>query len=128
MVEDVLELQVPSAVLSLRTNAQGWCQVELTRDERMDVLGADTARIVVDRLISGLSDAPVGDSPRRIGDIAVRWVTSLAERHCSIFVGDVGTERHVFFQGADGNLLGTVVLSENQRHAWLLKLQRRPSS
>src|SRR5580658_7243202 len=113
MVADVLELQVPTATLRLRTNAQGWCQVELLRDERMDVLGADTARIVIDRLTSGLSDPPAGESTRCIGDVTVRWVMSLAERHCSIFAGDVGTDRHVFFQGADGNLFGTIVLSQS---------------
>jgi hypothetical protein len=124
MVVDVVELQIPSATLRLRTNAHGWCQVELSRDERTDVLGADTARVVMGRLISGLSESLVGESTRRIGDITVRWVMSLAERHCSIFAGDVGADRHVFFQGADGHLLGTVVLSESQRNAWLRKLQR----
>src|SRR5260370_19775257 len=100
MVADVLELRVPGVVLRLRTDQRGWCQVELQTDSRIDALGADARHMIVERLRSGLAESLTGRSAGEIGGVPVRSIMSLAERHCSLYGGDVGPDRHVFFQGA----------------------------
>jgi hypothetical protein len=123
MVINVIELQTPSSTLRLRVNDRGWCQVELIKDGQTSALGADTVEVVVERLKSGLSDTIAERGTRDINGIPVQWILSLAEQHCSLLAGDVGAERHIFFQGGDGKLIGSIVLSRTQREAWLRELR-----
>ena len=126
MVVDILELRGPGgATLRLLTDARGWCQVELATEGSTTALGAETKRIVTERLLTGLTDSLTGKSAGQIHGVTVRWVMSLSERHCSVYAGDVGTDRHLFFQASGGELLATVVLSEQQRYNWLRELQRQ---
>jgi hypothetical protein len=125
MVADVIELcGSVDFCICVRADAVGWCQIELKTDGKVFALGADTKRVVTARLLSAISDSLTSKPSGQIRGLAVHWIMSLAERHCSIYAADVETDRQLFFQGADGELLAVVVLSAQMRKEWLHELQR----
>lgn len=122
MVTRLLELQAAGAVMLLRTDEMGWCRLELVIGEHPSALGADMEMVVIERLVRGLRDEPCGSTVGEIDGDPVRWVMSLSEKHCSIYVADVAGNRRLYFQGAQGNLLGTLDLAVEQRRQWLALL------
>jgi hypothetical protein len=120
----IVELIAPEAVLRLRIDEDGWCEVLLEKGARRYTLGAEAVTIVVERLLRGLADKLVGQSAGEIENVAVRWVLSLAERHASVYAADVGDQRVLFFQAEDGSLISRVPLSDAVRQMWLDSLRR----
>lgn len=115
----VIALQSPEGELRLSTDETGWCTVEVLASGARYELGADTLDVVKTKLARGLDQELTGPSSGTIEGADVRWVLSLAERHCSVYVANVGGQRVLFFQGADGSSLERLKLSESDRARWL---------
>ena len=124
MVTRSLELEAPGATVWLRTDETGWCRVELSVGEHVEALGADTEKVVTERLANGLRDELTGSTVGDVDGASVRWVLSLSEKHYTIYAADVAGSRRLSFQGPDGNIRGTVTLGPEQRRHWLSLLLR----
>jgi hypothetical protein len=102
----------------------GWCRVELARDGKVEVLGADAGDKVIRRLAAGMRESFSGSAAGMIKGIPVYAVMSLFEEHCTIYAADAHGSRLLFVQRPDGSLLATVTLTHEQRAAWLAQLSR----
>lgn len=109
-----LTLPSRSFELTLESDAAGWCQVSLRADGGGRILGADVARIIVERLIAGLREPGV-DLPK--------WVLSLAEAHTSLYVESQDEAVLVHIQGADGRRVFLGRLSHEERDEWVATLK-----
>ena len=118
-----VKLRTQDATIRLSADDRQWCQVELEVGERRAVLGAESRMVVIQRLLLGLEDELSGKRSGELAGHPVRWVASFSERHCSVYACDVGGERHLFFQAANGDLLATVLISREQRHEWARTLE-----
>lgn len=121
----VKTLEASGARLRLDVEGNGWCRVTLQEGGRSTALGADRADIVARRLtaalLGNLSNSVVG----RLQGMPVRWVLSLAEQHGSIYVNTEGRFT-LFFQDADGKLIYTLDLSEEEKVRWHDELAHDP--
>ena len=109
-----LTLTAQTFSLVLEIDEFGWCHVALGADGGGRDLGADDARIVVERLITGLQEPAVG-SPR--------WVLSLAEVHTSLYAEAQPDALLLHIQGADGRRVFLGRLSPEERDRWLASLK-----
>jgi len=76
----------------------------------------------VSRLLTALSH----DTEEIIGEISgrkVRWVLSLAEAHCTLYVAKRHSERILFWQNAEAKVIGTIKLSEVEMVQWRKQLE-----
>lgn len=119
----VIKLVTSETELTLRSDQDGWCEVDLFLGGRTVRLGADQQQLVIERLASGLDRELKGDVVGVISGMDVVWVLSLSEEHGTIFAADDGERRVIFFQEASGSLLGTVALSGEDRARWLGQLR-----
>lgn len=119
----VIKLVASKTELTLRSDDDGWCEIDLFLGGRNVRLGADQQKLVTERLASGLDRELKGDVVGVINGMDVVWVLSLSEEHGTIFAAADGERRVIFFQEASGLLLGTVVLSTEDRARWLGQLR-----
>ena len=85
-------------------------------------LGAETLSYLVSRLLTALSHDP----EEVIGEISghkVRWVLSLTEAHCTLYVAVCHSERILFWQNAEAKVIGTIKLSEVEMAQWRKQLE-----
>jgi hypothetical protein len=118
----VILLGCSDGELQLNVDETGWCDVALVTRGNRHQLGADTLKAVAAKLSNGLKDGLEGEASGTIDDVKVRWVLSLAERHCSVYAADVSGRRVLFFQGADGGLLDRLSLDQQERRVWWERL------
>jgi hypothetical protein len=116
-----LELDASSGALRLAADETGWCQVELHIGDRRVALGADVLHTVLARLAGGLGDVLVGKGT--IEGVAVCWIASFFEQHCTIYGGDVDNSRRLYFQDRDAKIFATMTLSQEERLRWLSALR-----
>jgi hypothetical protein len=119
----VIKLVATGLELTLRSDKQGWCEVDLLLGGRSVRLGADRQRVVADRLAAALQKDLQGDVVGVIDARKVVWVLSLPEAHTTIFAGDAEERRVLFFQDASGKLLGSAKLTAEDRVRWLAQLR-----
>jgi hypothetical protein len=124
----VIKLVASETELTLRSDKDGWCEVDLFFGGRTVRLGADQQQLVIERFASGLERELKGDVAGVINGMDVVWVLSLSEEHGTIFAAGDGERRVIFFQEASGSLLGTVVLSAEDRARWLGQLSPAAST
>lgn len=99
-----------------------WCGCTLVTAKGTRYLGAESWRYVMVHLIDGLNGQ--GKSAGRIEDDEVRWVLSLAEEHCSLYVADREGGTEVFYwQDRRGALVHAMRLSSNDVSAWIDELR-----
>lgn len=119
----VTRLVAPDVELTLSSDKDGWCEVDLSLRGRTVRLGADQQQLVTDRLASALEDELKGDVTGVINGINVVWVLSLCEDHATIFAADADVRRVLFFQDSSGSLLGSANLTAEDRMQWLARLR-----
>ncbi len=93
-----------------------WWEWRLVHDSGEAVLGADSpehsaGRVLV-RLRGGLE--PAGEIEGR----TVGWVLSLSEKHHSIYLAEVGSDRLIYFQNAEGELIWRDRLTKENLARW----------
>ena len=94
----VTKLVAPDVELTLSSDKDGWCKVDVSLRGKTVRLGADQRRLVADRLALALEGELKGDVVGVINGMNVVWVLSLSEAHATIFVADVDGRRVLFFQ------------------------------
>ncbi|MBI1928593.1 hypothetical protein HYR99_30665 [Candidatus Poribacteria bacterium] len=107
--------------IHIDTRADRWSQCYLVASERI-YLGAETLSYLVSRLLSALSS----DTEEVIGEISghkIRWVLSLAEGHCTLYVARCHSERILFWQNAEAKVIGTITLSQVEMAQWRKQLE-----
>lgn len=118
----VRTLTANGSALTLRSDTDGWCDVELLLDGRRLQLGAEQEDVLAKRLASAMHDELTQEVAGTIAGINVVYVLSLAEKHTTVFAGDNADRRVLFFQDASGGLVGDVRLTGKDRKDWLLGL------
>ena len=121
----VTRLAFPGGSLQFELEGKDWCQVVLDIDGRRVALGADTKSKIVTGLRLALQHEPVGSTTSEFEGLEVRWIMSLSERHCSLYVGDRDGTRLVFIQGADGALIARLAIAAEDIAACRDKLAGR---
>lgn len=116
-----LELRAAATGIRLEADAGGWARCYLTREGGEVFLGAESIAHIVESLSSGLCGA-AGEADGHISGRVVRWVLSLAEQHCTLYVTADGGEPTLFWQDRDGSLLATLALPEATRGEWCEQL------
>ncbi len=101
---------------------QPWCQVVLRTPKGEYALGADSRKIVFQRLFDGLSQ-DLSLPSYEIAGVKVAWVMSLGEKHTSIYVGLVEGNRCLYFQDGNARIITTLRLSYGDVKAWLTSLR-----
>lgn len=120
----VKRLKAGQADFVLHVNQSDWCQLELHTADRILKLGAETQYVLVQRLSLALRDKIEGKTVGSIQGVDVAWVLTLAEEHCSMYVGQVGSERVLFIQSEDCTLLARLNLSDSERRDLFSELDR----
>jgi hypothetical protein len=120
-----IELEASFGRFRLTTNEAGWCQVELQLADRRVALGADSLTTVIARLADGLGDAFVGGVAGTIDGVAVYWIVSFFEQHCTIYAADVENGRRLFVEDRDAKLVAGMTLSQEERLRWRAELRMR---
>jgi predicted ATP-grasp superfamily ATP-dependent carboligase len=85
-------------------------------------LGAETSSYLVSHLLTALDN----DTEELIGEISghkVKWVLSLAEAHCTLYVAKGDSERILFWQDAFAKVIGIIKLSEVEMAQWRKQLE-----
>lgn len=117
----VMELPGRNGVLRLTVGAESWCHVELAMADCVTPLGADTLRIVKQRLRSATMpslELQWVDSP----DGAVAFVMSFYEHHATIYALDAGDLRVLVCQNAQAKEVGRLELSKQNCRTWIALL------
>ena len=122
MVSQVVVLPAHQAVLRLSIGTDGRSEVVLRDRGRDYTLGAEAAALFLPRLRRGLADVLSGSTVGTIDGIDVKWVLTLAEGHTTIFAGDLGDQRILFFQDKDGQLIGSLGLPIALRRDWVERI------
>jgi hypothetical protein len=119
----VTQLVAPGVELTFRSDENGWCSVSLSLGGKSVRLGADTRKVVMDRLASALKRELQGKAAGTLHGMKVVWVLSLFEDHAVIYAADAGGQRLLFFREDSGALFGSITLSDEERERWLAQLQ-----
>jgi len=118
----VKRLKAGNVDFVLHVHHSGWCQLELHTEDRILKLGAEMQYLIVHRLSHALDDTIEGKNVGSIQGVDVKWVLTLAEKHCSIYVGQVDSERVLFIQSEDCTLLARVNLLDSERRVLFSEL------
>jgi hypothetical protein len=111
-----MELVSSSGSLTLEHDPHGvggWCQVYLVVEGARRPLGAETARTITTLITSFLTDPSSGQ----------RWVSSLSERHTSVY-GEHDGNVVLRFQDAHAKWFATLVLTPVEMSQWLVELSK----
>lgn len=119
----VTKLVVAGAKLTLRSNEEGWCTVDLTLPDKTIRLGAEDRDWVLHHLAAALEKQITGKVNGVVEGLSVVWGISLSEMHCSMYVADRDGQRVLFFQDANASWLARVVLTNEERERWLAQLR-----
>ncbi|MBD2026808.1 hypothetical protein [Leptolyngbya sp. FACHB-711] len=119
----VIKLAIQNIALTLLSDTDDWCEVELAIRDKVVRLGADQRDIVINRLISGLENEITDRFVGVINGLNVVGILSLFEEHGTIYAGDSGEHRILFFQDSSGALLENVALTMTDREHWLAQLR-----
>lgn len=119
MIHNVVQYILLSASgnLVLRLDEQGtqdWCQFYLNSGGVDRPLGAEGLRAIANRLLSFLV--------RPAENLALTWVFSLCELHCSMYGELLGSETRLEFQDAQARSMGTLTLTFAERREWIARL------
>lgn len=119
----VTKLVAAGAALTLRSNEEGWCTVDLTLPDKTFCLGAEVRDWVLDHLAAALEKQLAGKVSGVVDGLSVVWGMSLSELHCSMYVADRDGQRVLIFQDANASWFARVVLSDEERELWLAQLR-----
>lgn len=100
--------------VELDRDSDGWCTVTLAKGDERVVLGADRFTVVVARLLEALEEG-CGETPNG----QPKWILSLMERHCSVYLECLTSCIDLLIQGANGQLLERISLSTDETQQWL---------
>jgi hypothetical protein len=117
------ELPMSSTRLRVTEVSNGWWQWVLLRPEGDIVLGADA---LADRRASIRAKLDDGPSAGKVDGVPVRWILSLFENHHSLYAGDDGDNRLLYFQDRDGHVVWRDRLLAEHRREWALKIDDLP--
>jgi hypothetical protein len=117
-----LELVAAGATLRLHTNDKRWCRAQLCIGELVTALGADVEHILIERLARALQDELPSGSAGEIAGESVACMFGLSEEHCTIYANNVAAHRRLYFQGSDGNIVGKLILTTEERRKWIALL------
>jgi hypothetical protein len=129
-----IDLKGEGGTLHLEVEANDWTRCYLLADHRRIYVGAEGFGILASRLITELHSVARGTVGADIFGQPARWVRSLAEAWCGIYMAPQGTDRRLFF--LDGRAdpvrcIGTINLTEAQWRNWCQELEEvvgRPPS
>ena len=112
--------------LDAAVNDLGWTRCYLVTDNKI-LLGADGVEYVIAGLLRALQDTRSDDiqPDGEINGTRVRYATHLEEAHHSLYYGDVGDERLLFWQSDARHpitLAGIIRLSSERRRQWQQQL------
>jgi hypothetical protein len=99
---------------------RGWLRVTLIRDGEQRFLGADSASIVIPRLVKALRDgAGTERSAGTVEGLAVASVLSLAEAHATLYAHGEPTGRlRLLVQDSSARWLASLDLDQDERNEW----------
>lgn len=113
-----IALRSAAASLTLDADERGWCRVRLRLGSRDIALGAESRNIVIERLDRALLDPLPGEEAGQLDGVPFRWVLSLFEEHATIYAAEVDGVRRLHFQAGDGQSIGRIDLTRDQRREW----------
>lgn len=116
----LIRLQAKS--LSLLISDGPWAEVSVETTQGRIIVGSDARNTILTRLLSAIESASLGPPIGKINGTTVAWITTLAEQHGSLFVGDTADGRHVCVQNADGKTLADMLLTDATKEEWVYAL------
>jgi hypothetical protein len=117
----VVQLNSVSGGIRLDIGKNGWSRCYLVSDRRI-YLGAETQSYLTHNLLKTLNN----NAEDTIGEISghpVRWGLSLTEAHCTLYVATQNSAQIMFWQDADGRLIGRIELSDDEVEQWRKQLE-----
>lgn len=116
-----LELAAADLTLALAGNADGWCQVTLTRAGTEHRLGANMRGYVLSMFLTALADtAPDREQSGEIDGVPVWWHGTLNERHWIVYAHHSAEPSRLYLQDAHSEALPGmwIELSDTERQQW----------
>lgn len=104
---------------TLIISSHEWSRVIVESTTGQIVLGADCKEKILERLRKVLATTKIDSTVGNIKGMAVKWVTSLAEGHCSFYAGDAPDGRHIIIQNNAGETIVDFCLTIEKREEWL---------
>lgn len=119
----VIPLRTTNGVLSLREVEGPWWRLVLTLGMNEYVLGCENIETIAPRLQEGLEPLLAAKTTASFAGIQAAPLLTLSEEGCSVFAGDSGESRILYFQDAHGVLIGSLGLSPAERQEWFERLE-----
>jgi|LSQX01.2.fsa_nt_gb hypothetical protein len=94
-------------------NDKDWCSLSIAYNNEVTELGADSKNIVLKRIIEGLKSITKDQIVGALEGIEVKWVLSLSEKHCSLYLGIENNRKILFIQDDAGKIIARITLTNN---------------
>lgn len=108
-------LEFGSAQITFDVDADGWCKVRLVRDGQETFLGAESWRIIRERLLKCFSTPCLAQDHE--------WVLSLSEAHHTLYRRESNGELELCWQDPKANFLPGIMLSLKAQSEAVSKLR-----
>jgi len=121
---------LPSSLGSLVLETEGstdWCQLSYVDSHgSRKALGAEKRSVIVARLRGALRGRADTKIVGEIDGLPVRWVSGLAERHSTIYVGERGDQLVFFVEDEEATSRLCLKLDQATLGRWLSVLEDSP--
>jgi hypothetical protein len=115
---DVIRLISGQSTLQICTDTRQLSWVYLIVSGREHYLGLNRKDLILTRIFNSLNneyDLPIGE----IDGSPVSSVVSLSDPHAAIYMGKINDNRCLYFQDAQLQLTGTIILPPPDLKAWI---------
>lgn len=115
----VKSIQLRKGIDSITISPNEWANVILEISGKRIDIGSDSRKVIVERMIHALSAKNIEKKIGDINEIGVSWITSLSEKHSSLYIGDHQNHKYIFVQNDEGMTIGEFRLNNEEKEDWI---------